>query len=112
MRPMEVASRFEGSQFDNGQEALSETPAKFEVFQNYPNPFNPATNINFYLPEAGNWTVRIYNILGQEIIEYSGYSPAGTVSREWDASNEPTGLYLYTVEANGLIEKRKMMLLK
>ncbi|HEX2897901.1 MAG TPA: multicopper oxidase domain-containing protein, partial [candidate division Zixibacteria bacterium] len=112
MRPLEVASRAEGTQLDNDQATLSEIRSKFEVFQNYPNPFNPTTNINFYLPEAGNWTVRIYNILGQELVEYSGYSPAGNVSREWNASNEPSGLYLYTVEANGVVEKRKMMLMK
>jgi hypothetical protein len=112
MRPLEVINRNAASESGEGTDASTNKSEYLEVSQNYPNPFNPTTNISFNLPHPGEWTIRIYNILGQKIKEFEGNSPAGSVTKEWNASGEPSGLYLYTVEANGMIEKRKMMLIK
>jgi len=96
----------------------SALPEKFAVAQNYPNPFNPATTIAYDLPERATVELSIYNILGQLVYtEQVHNQEPGTHEIDWearDASGQflPSGLYLYRIEANGISQTKKMMLLK
>ncbi len=84
------------------------------LFQNYPNPFNPVTNIRFSLPEASNVTIKIYNILGQEIrtlLEDQLYG-TGNYEVEFDGRNLASGIYIVRMGASNYIKEKKMILLK
>lgn len=87
-------------------------PKTYALYQNYPNPFNPATQIQLDLPQASRWKVSIYNILGQSVKVFSGYSQAGTVTVNWDASKHASGVYLYRAQANEFTATKKMVLMK
>ncbi|PWB74886.1 hypothetical protein C3F09_03200 [candidate division GN15 bacterium] len=79
---------------------------------NYPNPFNPSTTISFSLPTASDYTLIIYNVMGQAIEEFIGHSEPGTVSLAWDGSRVASGVYFYRLTAGEFTETKKMMLLK
>lgn len=93
-------------------------PDRLEVDQNYPNPFNSGTMIRFRLPKSGVVEVRIYNLLGELItILLNHKMPAGEHQVYWDGCDSngdslATGIYLYRVEADGMSETRKMVLMK
>ena len=93
-------------------------PLAFNLAQNYPNPFNPSTTIEFTVPAATNITLRVYNLLGQEVATLiDGKLNAGTHRLAWDGKNRQgfsvsTGVYLYRLVAGDRIETRKMLLLK
>jgi len=87
-------------------------PQHWQLQQNYPNPFNASTVIRFSLPEPAQWNLRIYNIVGQVIDQFSGQSAAGDVALRWEADNSPSGIYFYRVEAKGFTDTRKMVLMK
>ena len=88
-------------------------PLAFRLEQNYPNPFNPSTNIKFSLPEAGNIRLSVYNTVGEEIaLLAEGYREAGFFEVTFDASNLPSGVYLYKLQSDNVIQFKKMMLLK
>jgi hypothetical protein len=96
---------------------IRELPSTFALAQNYPNPFNPTTTIELALPVASEYNVAIYNIAGQLIRTYSGYSSAGVVKVEWDgrdASGNPvaSGMYFYKANANDFSATKKMLLMK
>lgn len=89
----------------------------FILEQNYPNPFNPTTTIEFFLPRADVVTLKIFNILGEEIETLiSKKLPAGKHKYQWDASRIPSGVYLYRLSVKSItgrddlfIETRKMI---
>lgn len=93
-------------------------PAEFSLDQNYPNPFNPTTVIKFGLKVDSKVSLKIYNILGQEIATLiNGTMNAGFQRVEFKASHLSSGVYLYRIEAQGadgtnFIDVKKMMLLK
>jgi flagellar hook capping protein FlgD len=93
-------------------------PEKFNVSQNYPNPFNPTTIINYSLPESEFVTIRVYNMLGQEIaILLNEEVNAGVYNVTWNGVDNSgvkvaTGTYIYRVVAGSNIITKKMMLLK
>ncbi len=92
-------------------------PTDFVLNQNYPNPFNPSTVMSFGLPEASPWTLRIFNINGALVREFSGASEAGSVEVTWDGHTQTgaqtaSGIYLYKLEAGGFSDTKKMILLK
>jgi parallel beta-helix repeat protein len=93
-------------------------PEKFEVAQNYPNPFNPVTNISVNLPENAQLTVKIYNILGQEVKTLVNREmTAGSYVFMWNGDNNagnkaPSGTYIYKVTAGENTKSLKMILLK
>ena len=87
-------------------------PDAFALSQNYPNPFNPTTTIQLSLPTASDYKLTIYNIAGQVVQEYSGYSEAGIITVNWDASDVSSGIYLYKMEADEFSATKKMVLLK
>ena len=88
-------------------------PSKFELSQNYPNPFNPTTMINYNIPKSGLVSLKVYNVLGQEVATiYQGFLKAGSYKADFDASNLASGVYLYRLESNGLSLTKKFVLLK
>ncbi|MCF8242357.1 MAG: T9SS type A sorting domain-containing protein [Melioribacteraceae bacterium] len=88
-------------------------PTDYKLSQNYPNPFNPSTKINFAIPAAGQVSLKIYNILGQEIATLlNAFRNAGTYTINWDASNLSSGIYIYRLESGSNVITKKMTLLK
>ncbi len=88
-------------------------PLAFGLDQNYPNPFNPNTNIKFSLSESGNVKLTVYNTLGEEVaLLINGYKDAGSYEMNFNASNLPSGTYIYKLEAPGFIQAKKMILMK
>jgi len=91
----------------------SQIPVKFDIRQNFPNPFNPVTKINYELPVAGFITLKIYNVLGNEIATLVNEKQnAGVYSAVWNASDFSSGNYFYTIEAGEFRQTRSMILLK
>jgi len=85
----------------------------FELSQNYPNPFNPSTAIEFFIPKTEFVTLRVYNILGEEVATLvSERLSAGKYRYEWDAGGLASGLYLYKVQAGDYAEAKKMLLVR
>jgi len=88
-------------------------PSQFELLQNYPNPFNAQTAIAYALPHYSHVRIAIYNLLGQTIETLVDRDQSAGYHRVlWDASNAPTGVYFYRIEAAGLVQTRKMTLVK
>lgn len=92
----------------------NEIPVDFELHQNYPNPFNPKTEINFDLPTNTFVTVKIYNLLGEEIalLVKNEYKNAGRYAVIFDGSNLASGLYFYSIKAGSYKDVKKMVLIK
>lgn len=100
------------------------TPHEYALLQNYPNPFNPSTRIRFTLPVASNVTVKVFNLLGQDVATLiNTVLPAGEQATVWDGRDASgrsvaSGVYLYRLEASGVngggdyTAMRKMILLK
>ncbi len=94
------------------------TPQSFALMQNYPNPFNPITQIRFVLASSGKARLVIYDILGRRIRTLlDGARPAGEQQVTWDGRDEAgasvaSGVYLYRLEANGVMQSRKLTLLR
>jgi hypothetical protein len=83
------------------------------LLQNYPNPFNPSTIIKYELPERNFVTIKVYDVLGNEIATLvNEEKPAGSYEVEFDAANLPSGIYFYQLQTEGYIETKKMLLLK
>lgn len=90
-----------------------ELPKAFVLHQNYPNPFNPTTTIGYELPRPGFVTLKIYNILGEEIaVLVDGFQNAGNYQTPFDASGLPSSVYFYRLVTAGKIMVRKMILTK
>jgi hypothetical protein len=100
------------------EENAIKSPASYTLYQNYPNPFNPVTQIEFYLPEATEIKLSIYNVLGEEITRLKeGYLSAGRYQVSWNGHNtagQPvvSGIYYYKLETEKETFSRKMLLLK
>lgn len=88
-------------------------PKMLDLKQNYPNPFNPATTIAYSLPERSRVTLRIFNILGQEVQTLVDETkPAGDYEIEWQSGTNASGLYFYRLTFDGKVLTKKMTLLK
>lgn len=103
-----------------GVTAVEEAPIinHYELVQNYPNPFNPSTTIKFNMPEANYVSLKVYNMLGQEIRSLiKEHKAAGTHIITWDGkdnygNNVSSGAYLYKIIAGKFIQTKKMLLIK
>lgn len=94
-------------------ERVNEVPSEIHLMQNYPNPFNPSTNIPFELDKSVKVSVNIYNMLGQKVSTIVNDAfPAGSHTVTWDATGLASGVYFYRLEAGGVVQTRKMLLLK
>jgi len=89
-------------------------PNDYILSENYPNPFNPKTNIKFSIPRTEFVTLKIYNILGQEVSTLvSEKLTPGNYKYEWDASGFASGIYYYTLETTkGFVQSKKLILIK
>ncbi|MFI5406699.1 MAG: PKD domain-containing protein, partial [Nitrososphaerales archaeon] len=91
----------------------NDIPGEFLLYQNYPNPFNPSTNIKFDLPEESNVSLKIYNVLGEEIVTILNETlKAGSHSVQWNARNLSSGIYFYKIESDKFTSARSLMLLR
>jgi hypothetical protein len=108
-----VANVF-GDQVVSVQELLpAGIPNSYSLSQNYPNPFNPSTNIQYSIPKSELVSLKIYNLLGQEVATLvEGNQTAGTYVATFDASRLSSGIYFYRLMSGGYVEVGKMLLLK
>jgi len=91
----------------------SSLPSVYSLSQNYPNPFNPRTKITWQSPIGSNQTLKIYDVLGNEVATLiDEYKPAGNYEVEWDASGLPSGVYFYQMKTDGFVGTKKMILMK
>lgn len=89
------------------------TALSFELSQNYPNPFNPTTTISYTIPKSSLVTLKVYNLLGQEVARLVNENQfAGKHSVKFIGTDLPSGLYVYKITAGNFTQTRKMMLLK
>jgi hypothetical protein len=96
-----------------GVAELAETVFSFKLNQNYPNPFNPTTEISFEMPQAGQVTIKIYNLNGQELgTLFQGWAVAGPHRISWKAQDLPSGVYFYQFRGLGKMITRRMLLTK
>jgi hypothetical protein len=88
-------------------------PTAYGLSQNYPNPFNPSTVIEYSLPSAGFVSLKIFNLLGQEVRSLvNEMQSAGRYTARFDAAGLTTGLYFYRLQTGPFVEVRKMLLVK
>lgn len=88
-------------------------PGSFRLEQNYPNPFNPSTSIRYTVPAAGRVSLKVYDALGRERATLlDRHQAAGTYTVAFDATDLPSGLYLYRLETGAQVETRVMTLLR
>ena len=81
--------------------------------QNYPNPFNPSTTIEYQIPKATFITIKIYDVLGKEVVTLVNEEmPAGIHEVNFESNDLTSGLYLYKISAGGFEQTRKMLLVK
>jgi len=105
---MQIVGEGEAGLSDNAQ-----TPDEFNLEQNWPNPFNPATTLKYTLPEAGHVRLTVYDTMGRLVdLLQDGRQKSGGHEVIFNAEKLPNGIYIYQLEANGLIATRKMVLLK
>ena len=96
----------------------NQLPHAFNVYNNYPNPFNPVTTLRYDLPEDALVNITIYDIMGRIVRTIiNSQQNAGFKSIQWNATNDAgsplsAGLYLYKIQADYLVQTRKMVLLK
>tara|TARA_R110002096_G_scaffold303080_11_gene498111 strand:+ start:16163 stop:18361 length:2199 start_codon:yes stop_codon:yes gene_type:complete len=111
-KPMPIGTYNPGV-INSNEEDVRETPSTIVLNQNYPNPFNPQTTISYSIVNAGVVNLKVFNILGHEISTLVNRTQsAGAYSVAFDATNLPSGVYLYRLDADGFSSYRKMMLIK
>jgi len=89
------------------------TIRNYSVSQNYPNPFNPSTSIRYGIPERSFVTIKIYDILGNEITTLiNEEKSAGSYEVEFDAAGLSSGIYFYTLSTGNFLSTKKMILLR
>ena len=88
-------------------------PVEFALSQNFPNPFNPSTTIKFSIPVNGEYNLRIYNIIGEQVAQLlNGEMNPGYHEVQFDASHLSSGVYLYSLVGKNVNITRKMILMK
>ena len=88
-------------------------PSRTSLSAAYPNPFNPSTTISYTLANTANINLSVYNISGQLIENLkNGYQDAGSYEIVWDASEQPSGIYLLRLQSENESFNQKLMLMK
>ncbi|MDQ3020950.1 MAG: SBBP repeat-containing protein [Bacteroidota bacterium] len=91
----------------------SNVPDRFSLSQNYPNPFNPATVISYQLTVSNYTTLKVFDILGNEVtVLVNEKQNAGTYEVDFDGSNFPSGVYFYKLTTGNFSQTKKMNLIK
>ncbi len=95
------------------EEDLYQFPTSYYLFQNHPNPFNPSTVIKCVLKDAGLVKLKVYDILGSEVATLVNETKeAGNFAVEFNSTNLPSGVYIYTLQVNNFTSSKKMVLMK
>ncbi|MEK6571029.1 MAG: T9SS type A sorting domain-containing protein, partial [Bacteroidota bacterium] len=106
---------------DQSPSAENLVPTEYALVQNYPNPFNPTTTISYALPVASHVTLKVYNVLGQEVARVAdGFQEAGYKSVEFSAAQLSSGVYFYRLQAGApstgsgqsFVETKRLLILK
>jgi hypothetical protein len=106
------------SLWNGNEEQLNVAPSTTKLLGNYPNPFNPSTTIRYVLGEETNVSVKVYNMLGQEVATLvNGVQKAGEQSVVWHGTNNvgqavSSGLYVYRIQAGSVVLTDKMLFTK
>jgi hypothetical protein len=89
-------------------------PTSYKLYQNYPNPFNPTTNIQFDLTRDARVTLKVFNVLGEEVATLfnNKWMSAGAQTAAFDASGLASGVYIYRIEVAGKAQSLKMVVMK
>jgi len=88
-------------------------PIEYILSQNFPNPFNPSTTIKYQILELSFVTLKVYDVLGNEItILVNEEKPVGSYEVSWNASNLPSGIYYYQLASGSFVETKKMVMTK
>ncbi|MGD8781282.1 MAG: T9SS type A sorting domain-containing protein [Ignavibacteria bacterium] len=105
---------FDGAyEYSDEVEVTLDAITEYSLEQNYPNPFNPTTTITYQIPETGNVTLKIYDVLGREVTTLVNESQAsGVYTVEFNASQLADGVYIYKLQAGDYVSVKKLMLLK
>lgn len=82
------------------------------MLENYPNPFSDTTTISFVLPSPSEFTCTVFDAGGSRVIQFVGAGDAELITIEWDASDQPEGIYVCRVEAGGLVATHRMILVR
>jgi hypothetical protein len=91
----------------------NQTPTKFSLSQNYPNPFNPTTEIKYSIPKSALVTLKVYNLLGQEVVTLVNQEQkSGNYIVNFNASQLASGVYMYRIQSGDFSLTKKMTLLK
>ncbi len=91
----------------------SSTPARISLSQNYPNPFNPSTTIRYALPKSGFVTLKVYDLLGNEIASLVREpKSAGEYEVQWHSAGAPSGVYVYRLQVGNFVETKKLVLVR
>ena len=95
------------------QNSIDNLPNDYILLQNYPNPFNPSTKISYSIKEEGLVTLKVYDVLGKEIATLVNENKAtGTYEAEFNASQLPSGMYIYKIQSGQFSDVKKMILTK
>jgi hypothetical protein len=106
-----LASELQNMNPVNGSQGF--IPGTFKLEQNYPNPFNPKTTISFSIPEVNKVTLKLYNLLGNEVATLvNEYKNPGKYSIEFNGSNMTSGVYMYSLNAGNFTAVKKLVLVK
>lgn len=100
--------------FKTGTVSNEKTEIKnYSLMQNYPNPFNPTTIISFMLKNSGHTTLKVYNVMGEEIATLvNNYLVQGKYDLQFNANQLPSGIYIYKLTSGNFSQTKKMMLIK
>jgi Secretion system C-terminal sorting domain len=108
-----VTARVDKSSMHKETAQGQNTVHSYSLSQNYPNPFNPTTTIRYSLRSAGFVSLRVYDILGREVKNLVNENQtAGEHSVYFDASNLPSGVYIYRLQSGSFVSAKKMILIK
>lgn len=89
------------------------TPSAYTLHQNYPNPFNPSTTITYEVPRLGQVTLKVFNLLGQEVATLvNDVKAPGVYSMKWTAEGIPSGVYFYKMQSSSVSITRRMLLVR
>lgn len=94
-------------------ENVNELPSEYSLKQNFPNPFNPTTIISYRIPEAGNVSLKVFDIMGKEVASLvDGYKEPRNYNVEFNASNLSSGIYFYELRVNKYYSVKKLLVTK
>ena len=114
--PLPETAYIETAVDDDNHAGIS--PVTFELLQNYPNPFNPTTSITYRIAEITDVKLSIYNLRGQVVrVLVDQRKDAGSYNAVWDGRDQlgravASGIYMYKLDAGGMVQSRKMLLMK